>query len=89
MWIQCITWTYNCIEVNKTKYKINYDKRAKQLHLEVGDRVLVRNESGHKLDNMYAGPFCVKAIKEPNVILFNENRKKEMVVHKNRLSKCN
>lgn len=82
---------HNCIELFKTKYKMDYDRKAKPLNLKVGDRVLLRNENRHKLDKMYLGPYVVVSIKDPNVELNYTNsscKNKLITVHKNRLSKC-
>lgn len=32
-----------------------------EIKVKVGDKVLVKNSAGHKLDNIYTGPFTVKA----------------------------
>lgn len=47
------------IEIEKQKRKIEYDKRTNDLQLEIGNLVLLKNDSGHKLDNQYLGPYKV------------------------------
>jgi len=38
------------IEKNKENNKIVYDQKIKNIDISVGDQVLLRNETGHKLD---------------------------------------
>jgi len=38
------------IEENKKNNKILYDQKINNIYVSVGDQILLRNETGHKLD---------------------------------------
>jgi len=44
------------LECHKKKQKIRYDKNTLDFDLRIGDQVLLKNETGHKLDFKYTGP---------------------------------
>lgn len=74
------------IDKEKEKQKEQYDRNIKDMKINVGDLVLVRNEVGHKLDNRYLGPFMVKEILENNnSILEDKIKNKTLKINKNRL----
>jgi len=45
------------LESHKLKQKISYDKTSLDFDLKIGDQVLLKNETGHKLDYKYTGPY--------------------------------
>lgn len=74
-------------EMAKNKTKSQYDKTAQKFNINIGDKVLLKNENRHKLDTMYLGPFIVIEIKETNTVIEDPNSKKQKEVHQNRLIK--
>lgn len=73
------------LESNKVKQKTSYDNKVSDFKLKVGDNVLIRNETGHKLEPTYLGPFEVIRIEENNNIVIRNKKNKEQKVHKDRL----
>jgi len=73
------------IEKNKANNKIVYDQKIKNIDISVGDQVLLRNETGHKLDYQYTGPYKVTEIGERSNIIITNNKNKKQTVHKDRL----
>lgn len=73
--------------LNKIKMtnKTYYDKNAKELNLEVGDKVYIENKPYNKFKPVYSGPFEIKSIDEPNVTIFDEKTNKTQLIHKNRI----
>lgn len=71
----------NLIE-SKIKRKKEYDKSMNPVNYKEGDLILVKNEVGNKLNELYNGPYIVIKELSPNVLL-NKNGK-EVIVHKNR-----
>jgi len=59
-----------------------YDQKIKNIDISVGDQVLLRNETGHKLDYQYTGPYKVTEIGERNNIIITNNENKKQTVHK-------
>lgn len=51
----------------KTKMKETYDRQTRPIDVKVGDRIKIRDETGHKLDPIYEGPVEIKAIDRENV----------------------
>lgn len=68
---------------SKIKRKENYDKVSKQINYKVGDKVLVRNETGNKLEMLYKGPYRIEKVESPNVVIKLDN--KLVKIHKNRI----
>lgn len=67
----------------KEKRKLDLDRKRKARSFKVGDLVLLRNDAGSKLENVYEGPFEVVDINEPNcIILYKQNL---VEVHMDRL----
>lgn len=68
----------------KTKMdrKSEYDKKVNTVTYKKDDQVLVKNESGSKLDCLFEGPYTVISDVGPNVIILKNN--KQEIVHKNR-----
>lgn len=56
-----------------------------EIKVKVGDKVLVKNSAGHKLDNIYTGPFTVKSIDNMNNCIIIDEKQKETKIHKDRL----
>lgn len=71
----------NLLKSKKVRKSV-YDKNINQVRYKKGDLILLKNETANKLDTLYNGPFIVIEDKEPNVIIFKNN--KEEIVHKNR-----
>jgi len=47
------------LEKAKAYWKLAYDEKTENFELKVGDKVLIRNETGHKLDPVYLGPYML------------------------------
>jgi hypothetical protein len=76
------------LEQAKERRKIGYDKNSRPLKVEVGDKIIVVDETRHKHEPIYAGPFIITKIMEPNVeILDILNQNKLKIVHKNNIRK--
>ena len=71
---------------SKDKRKINYDKTAKPQSLLKDDLVLIEINERHKLEPFYKGPYKVKSIQEPNVIVIDD-KNKEKLIHKDKVKK--
>lgn len=76
-----------CIDKHTISNKSQYDKKNNPIDLKLGDNVLVIDETRHKFDPIYKGPFIVTHIDSYNVKLLDLKSKKHFVVHKNRVSK--
>lgn len=76
---------------SKMKRKNIYDQSKKNCNsnvsFNVGDLVLVKNNSTNKMDELFKGPYEVLRDESPNVVIVIRN--KEVVVHKNRVKKYN
>lgn len=72
----------------KEKRKLGYDIKCNPINYKKKDLVLVKNESGRKLDSVFEGPYNVVEDMGPNVKI--EKNKKIEIVHKDRtkLFKC-
>ena len=73
--------------ISKYNRKETYDKKSKEFNYSKEDKILLRNETGNKLEPLYKGPYKIIQIKEPNVIIQIDNKFVE--VHKNRVKKYN
>jgi len=73
------------LDLNKHKNKELYDSKAKEIHLSIGDKVLLRNEVGHKLDFQYTGPYRIEKLEDRDNIIISGNNNKKQTVHKNRI----
>lgn len=71
--------------VSKHKRTTNCNVNRKQTIYEPGDLILIKNETGSKLDNKYFGPYPVIFDRNPNVEV-NVNNKSEHI-HKDRIRK--
>lgn len=72
---------------NKIRTKQLYDRKINSIELEIGDKVIVKNEAGHKHDSVYKGPFTVMEINESNITI-KDDKNKIKIVHKNNVNKC-
>lgn len=70
------------LENHKRKNKEYYDRKVLDKEIIINDKVLLRNETGHKLDNRYLGPYIVVGIEEPNNIIIKDDKNKTQKVHK-------
>jgi len=58
------------IEENKRKNKEFYDLTANDIDIYIGNKVLLKNEIGHKLDSKYTGPYTVECSEDnENIII--------------------
>lgn len=75
--------------INKTKVRVKkqYDTILNPIILQQGDKVLISNDGGHKLEKLYLGPYIVISVNDKNVEVLNEKDNKISIVHKNRLKK--
>jgi len=73
------------IEGNKRKIKVFYDLTAIDIDISIGDKVLLKNETGHKLNSKYTGPYTVERLEENENIIISNNKNKKETVHKDRL----
>jgi len=73
------------IEKNKENNNIVYDQKIKNIDILVGDQVLLRNETGHKLDYQYTVPYKVTEIGKINNIIITNNKNIKQTVHRDRL----
>jgi len=73
------------IEENKRKNIEFYDLKAKDIDIFMGDKVLLKNEIGHKLDSKYTGPYTVESLEVNENIRISNNKTKKETVHKDRL----
>jgi len=73
------------LESNKRKQKFYYDKNCFDFELKIGDQVLLKNETGHKIEYKYTGPYTVIGIGDNENIRISNINKKEHKVHKDRL----
>lgn len=67
---------------SKIRRKKCYDVNINPLNYKEGDLILVRKETGSKLDCIYDGPFVVVKDESPNVVI--QCKGKLDVIHKNR-----
>lgn len=75
------------IENAKAKQKIQYDKKSKELNLEIGDLIKITNPAGHKMDSCYLGPFTVTEILSDNNVQIKDKLNNYKIIHKNRILK--
>ncbi len=75
------------IEKSKMNVKKQYDKNIRPISLQIGDKVLITNEAGHKLEKRYLGPYVINKIIDKNVEITDEFENKKTIVHKNRVKK--
>lgn len=73
----------NNLILSKEKRKLNYDKKSNEIDYRIGQLVLLRNDSGLKMDPLFKGPYEILEIKSPNVAIKVNN--KITYVHKNRI----
>lgn len=57
------------------------------ISVSIGDHVLVKNDTGHKLDKLYNGPFEVIEVDNRNNVRIKDDNNKSSLVHKNRIRK--
>ena len=71
------------LEKSKAKRTVFYNKKAKEIVYKPGTSVLLKNETGGKLDETYKGPFKIVQDLGPNVEI--EIGKTKDIVHKSRI----
>ena len=72
------------IDEKKQISKLYADKKLADVDISIGDKVLVKDEAGHKLDNKYSGPFLIIDKDNTNNFVLTDNSK-TFKVHKSRL----
>lgn len=72
-----------CVNKEKEKRKKLYDQRfsSNEKEIEMGDYVLIKSQTGDKLDKLYEGPFEVMKTDETNVYVMKRGRVQK--IHKN------
>lgn len=75
------------IIMSKETNKYYYDKNTRFRQYNIGDRVLLRNNSGKKHEPLFKGPYVVVDVEDPNVML--RIRNKIVKAHKNRIKLYN
>jgi len=71
------------MEKNKKNNKILYDQKINNKDISEGDKVLLRNETGHKLDYEYNGPYKVTKIGDRKNIVITYKNKQLIRIDKN------
>ena len=74
------------LEKAKNNVKKRYDLKSYPQTIQVNDMVYLRDESSHKLDSVYKGPYQVLEVDEQNNCIIKMKNKKQ-AIHKNRLRK--
>lgn len=77
-----------CITKAKLNRKTELDKKAEEINLKAGDLISITNETRHKFDAWYNGPFTVVDIQGPNCTI-KDSQDRQTIVHKNRIRKYN
>ena len=77
------------ITQSKFSNKLQYDKTANPLHVQIGDLVLVENNGGHKLEQLFKGPYSVENIDSNGNCSLSLSDRRNIEVHKNRLKLFN
>lgn len=74
------------LDRHKLRQKSNYDRNVTDDKFSVGDMVLLKNETAHKLDPKYKGPYkIIDILKNNNIKILDNKINKEQIVHANRL----
>lgn len=68
---------------SKVKRKQIYDKKTNEISYKPGSKVLLKNESGNKVECLFKGPYFVVREDSPNITLQVDN--KNIIVHKDRI----
>lgn len=83
---QTNTKTKEILEKYKQKQKELYDRRTNPIEIDVGDKIKIKNDSGHKLEQTYTGPYTITKINDKNIECVDKNNK-IIKTHKNRVAK--
>lgn len=73
------------IEKSKLRNKEYFDRTIKPLRIEINDAVMIKTEPYNKHKPIYSGPYTVKDVADPNVIVLDPISHETMKIHKNRL----
>lgn len=73
---------------SKFKRKIMYDDKSNPQELSKNDLILLEVNERHKLDPLFKGPYTIKEIYHPNVII-TDDKGKEKLVHKDKVKLFN
>lgn len=74
------------LEKNKLRVKTTYDLNLNPIKIRLNDHVMVRDETSHKHESKFKGPYLVIGIEEPNVTILDEKTRKTRTVHKNNVN---
>lgn len=69
------------MEISNLNHKKNWDKNINKISLKIGDKILITNEDGHKLDKNFFGTFKVIDIDDKNVKVIDNDTNKKIAVH--------
>lgn len=72
----------NNLILSKHRRKCTWDRKCNPVQYEKDDLILIKNETGKKLNKLYLGPYKVISVNEPNVTVTKSG--KIETVHKNR-----
>lgn len=75
------------IEKSKLRNKQYYDKMAKPNDFKVSDKILIIDETRHKHEPIYKGPYIIDKINDCNLEIIDINTNKRKIVHKNNARK--
>ncbi|OIC27728.1 hypothetical protein A7M48_19275 [Acinetobacter baumannii] len=75
----------NMLDKAKADRKIKYDRNISNFELKIGDKILLKNETGHKLIIIILGPYLVSETGDNDNITIIGNKNKKQIVHKDRL----
>lgn len=75
--------------LNKMKQtnKNTFDKNIRPINLNINDQIVVINETGHKHESIYKGPYTVTKIMDPNIEILDKLTNKSKILHKNNIRK--
>lgn len=76
--------TNELIEQHKIKMKSVHDKTLGIIDIKIGDKI--RDESIHKLEPVYMGPYTVQVIEKSNIIAIDEKKTSWLVFIKNEIT---
>jgi hypothetical protein len=92
MWYDAVEKTKEKLEEAKEKQKQYYDRNAKRVEFEIGDKVLLKEMANipGKFNMRWEGPFSITERKgNVNYKILSQNGKKLLIVHSDRLKKFN
>lgn len=73
----------NSIIKHKNRNKDLYDKNAKPIDLQIGDKIFIKKEPYNKFKSIYEGPFSIESMNGENISIKDNNKLRQ--IHKNRI----